>query len=449
MSIVAQKLGRHGERGQTIALVAISMVSLLAMAALAIDLTTLYVARGEIQRAADTVALAGAKAFVDSGVTTNAATPAVQALAQRLANAYATAAVGQNNVAGARAQMVGAPAINFNISGNPRITVSLRKSNLPVFFARIWRNSSAEVAATATAEAYNSAFSQTNVGSFVPAAPKCVKPVLVPNEDPGAGQQGNPQFVDPTTGMVNTAVTIPFLGEQITLKPACIPGQGLPGCTLGRPKHTTPPVAGEYLPMLTTGTHTYCPSPSSLGCAGNGGSNFERSTQCCDGTAFDFQQCGASANLVRWDNSNDPGGPGGTAQEGLQCLIHTTSTGKQSGVPEQDAIDVTNFASGTGPAQISPGSFSQGRYNIPGNSLIATSDSIITVPIFAVPPSMPSNHQLTVVGFLQIFVDYVGTGRNDINGHILNVVGCGSTAAAGAAVSGGGVSAIPVRLIHN
>lgn len=447
MSLVAQQIGRHGERGQTIALVAISMISLLAMAALAIDLTTLYVARGEIQRAADTVALAGAKAFVDSGVTTNATTPAVQALAQRLANAYATAAVGQNNVAGSPAQMVGAPAINFSLSGNPRITVSLRKSNLPVFFARIWGNSSAAVAATATAEAYNPAYSQTNVGSFVPAAPKCVKPFLVPNEDV---QTGNPQFVDPATGMVNTAVTIPFLGEQITLKPACIPGQGLSGCTIpGGPSQTKPPAPGTYLPMLTSGPHTYCPNPSSLGCAGNGGSNFERSTQCCDGTAFDFQQCGASSNFVRWDNSNNPGGPGGATQEGLQCLIHTTSTGSPLGVAEQDSLDPTNFAAGTGPAQISPGSFSQSRYNIPANSLIATSDSIITVPIFAVPPSMPSNHQLTVVGFLQIFVDYVGTGQNDINGHILNVVGCGSTAASGAAVSGGGVSAIPVRLIHN
>ena len=60
---------RSGERGQTIILVAVSLVSLLAMAALAIDVVTLYVARGEMQRAADAAALAGAKAFVDSGVT--------------------------------------------------------------------------------------------------------------------------------------------------------------------------------------------------------------------------------------------------------------------------------------------------------------------------------------------------------------------------------------------
>src|SRR5215467_1007892 len=171
----------HNQRGQTIAIVAVSMVSLLAMAALAIDLTTLYVARGEIQRAADSAALAGAKAFVDSGVTTNPTNTGLQAVAQQLANSYAVAAAFQNDVAGSPAQVVGSPTLNFSLQGNPRVTVQLQKTNLPVFFARIFGNSSATVAATATAEAYNPAYSQSNTGSFVPAAPKCVNPFLVPN----------------------------------------------------------------------------------------------------------------------------------------------------------------------------------------------------------------------------------------------------------------------------
>ena len=60
---------RHRERGQTILLVAISLVALLAMAALAIDVVTLYVASSQIQRATDAAALAGAKAIADSGFT--------------------------------------------------------------------------------------------------------------------------------------------------------------------------------------------------------------------------------------------------------------------------------------------------------------------------------------------------------------------------------------------
>src|SRR5439155_17988495 len=60
---------RRRERGVTILLVAIAMMALLAMAALAIDIVTLYVSEGEAQRVADAAALAGAKVFVSSGFT--------------------------------------------------------------------------------------------------------------------------------------------------------------------------------------------------------------------------------------------------------------------------------------------------------------------------------------------------------------------------------------------
>src|SRR5260370_42270527 len=91
---------KGGEGGQTIALVAVAMVGLLAMAALAIDLTTLYLAHGEIQRAADAAALAGAKAFVDSGVTTNPSNTALQNLARSMAVDFASGVGNRNNVAG-------------------------------------------------------------------------------------------------------------------------------------------------------------------------------------------------------------------------------------------------------------------------------------------------------------------------------------------------------------
>src|SRR5580700_595295 len=95
---------RERQRGQTIVLVAISLVALLAMAALAIDVVTLYVARSEIQRAADAAALAGAKAIADSSVTTllladpNAAT--VQGWAPAAATARINALLQDNLVAG-------------------------------------------------------------------------------------------------------------------------------------------------------------------------------------------------------------------------------------------------------------------------------------------------------------------------------------------------------------
>ena len=88
---------RPRERGQTILLVAIALVSLLAMAALAIDVTTLYLARGEMQRAADAAALAGAKAFVDSGVTTDPTNATRQALAQTMATSVINSIVSQHH----------------------------------------------------------------------------------------------------------------------------------------------------------------------------------------------------------------------------------------------------------------------------------------------------------------------------------------------------------------
>jgi uncharacterized membrane protein len=136
------------------------MVSVLAMAALAIDLTTLYVARGEIQRAADAAALAGAKGFVDSGVTTNPSSPTMQSVATTMAGDFATAVLSQNKVAGATPQFInGTPTVSLtfsiagspNIAGNPRIMVTLQRPGLPLFFARIWGGSIASVSATAHA----------------------------------------------------------------------------------------------------------------------------------------------------------------------------------------------------------------------------------------------------------------------------------------------------------
>src|ERR1700736_6177811 len=60
---------RDKERGVTIALVAVAMVSIIGMAALSIDIGTLYQAKAEAQRAADAAALAAARVISISGIT--------------------------------------------------------------------------------------------------------------------------------------------------------------------------------------------------------------------------------------------------------------------------------------------------------------------------------------------------------------------------------------------
>jgi uncharacterized membrane protein len=54
-------LSRHHERGITMVLVAMALVAIVAMAALSIDVVTLYLAREEAQRSADAAALGAAR----------------------------------------------------------------------------------------------------------------------------------------------------------------------------------------------------------------------------------------------------------------------------------------------------------------------------------------------------------------------------------------------------
>ena len=56
------------QRGFTMAFVAITMVAIISMAALSIDIGTLYEAKAEAQRAADAAALAAAQVISTSGL---------------------------------------------------------------------------------------------------------------------------------------------------------------------------------------------------------------------------------------------------------------------------------------------------------------------------------------------------------------------------------------------
>jgi hypothetical protein len=412
--------GRRGERGQTIVLVAISILSLLAMASLAVDLVTLYVAKGQIQHAADAAALAGAKAFVDSGLTTN--TPpsaALQTLATNMANAYVNATLPNNLVAGVVPTLVtSSPQIlNNGGDGNPYITVTLNQPTLPTFFARIWGVRFASVSATATAEAYNP--SNWQITNGVSVAPACVKPLLVSNMDPNPlppNVPGNP-FVDPTTGAVEANV----LGEPITLTSSC--GAG--------PCSTFAPSAGTYFPAAVSGASSFCPSPASSPSCNSLAGQYQQSVQCCDSTVY---SCGGNSPNATIDNVITPITT--LTQTGLQCAIHASGAGLLQG---QDAIDVSNFTSNTGPMQITPATEPSGA---PAGSYVNTSNSIMTFPIF-VPLA---GKQVTVVGFLQIFVTQTGPPGADLDGYIVNVVNC-SNSGPTSTVSGGGISPVPVRLI--
>lgn len=419
---------RRDERGQTIFLVAVSLVALLAMAALAIDVVTLFVARAEVQRAADAAALAGAKAIADSGATTDAA---YIPLAQNMAGLAISGGAGngvlqQNLVAGRVPQVVGTPTFDFVTHGNsnPTITVTIQQTNLPTFFARIWNRALATVSATATAEAYNPSGSQTALGHTVPIAPKCVKPWLMANKDPNNG--GSP-FINASTGAVlasNVPQANPFaLIYVCPVDAACVP------VSLG---------AGQILPGVVVGNVTGVPS-----CA-TGGSNYEQAIAGCDSTAY---ACGGSTWNATIDTVNLDLG---LVQNSLQCLMHADANGPGRG---QDEIDYSGLPSN--PIQLKAGSnnplIGSGSPVVAG-SVITTSSSIVTIPII---DDTIAGNQVRVIGFMQGFLTQVmnlggalGVSVSSIKP--LNLSGCGNNVVVppSGPVSGGGVSPIPVRLVH-
>jgi len=440
---------RSGEAGQTIIFVAIALISLVAMAALAIDVVTLYVAKTEAQRAADAAAIAGATAFVSSGASSvPPSDPNLGPLATNMANSFISAALNQNNVAGSPPTLVGSPTYDTTRAGNPHVTVTVQQTNLPTFFSRIWGRTSASVQATATAEAYNSSSAQNLSGAnYVPVTPKCVKPILVANANPQSGTYQGQVFVG-TDGTVNSCcdsawnptTQVGFIGQPITLTSGCPSGGGCPfNGTLG---------PGQYLPgTIPAGSstsaasgpynNTVCPGD----CANLGGSSYQQSIACCDTTLYDFSRCSSSGNVAYFDKANNPDLPTpGQTQSGLQCVIHTSQS--TSYLP--DTLTTTSFP--TQPFQIQPGTYTQSALSVPATSYLSTSDSIITVPLINPSGLNTTVTQVTIVGFLQIFVSATGPGTTDLTGTILNVIGCGNSPAPGT-VAGGGVSPVPVRLI--
>src|SRR4029077_8834839 len=218
---------KNNERGVTMILVVLAMLSMLGIIALAIDVITLYSARSETQRAADSAALAAAKMLVDMGVTTaDPANPSVPTAAQIDAATKAAQSVAINLSIAARQVQTTDVSLSFPGSGtaafsiNPKVTVTVQNANLPTFFSRIWSRAALTVRATATAEGFNASNSSSVGGTAVPIIARGVKPFLIPNCDPnpahtGAACGGAATFFDRTTGAITNPGPAPtgIIGE--------------------------------------------------------------------------------------------------------------------------------------------------------------------------------------------------------------------------------------------
>jgi Flp pilus assembly protein TadG len=457
---------RCSERGVTMILVAVCMMAIVAMAALSIDVVTLYLARMEAQRTADAAALAAARVISLSGITgdpndasgywaeicggsTGAATQAALAAAAQTVDRV-TPTVTVNYSAGGTTQST-CVGLTSAFAVNPMVTVQVTRTNLPTFFSHMWGNTGNTTSATATAEAFNPSNSG-NVGNggasgvITPVQPRCVKPWMVPNLDPlnPAGCTNNcSHFVDQSDGhIINPGISLSgtnsngVIGEQFWLASDCIHVGS--SCTLRQ----SPPQANFYRATYVTVSPNllYLPgqapttAPVAVPSSGSGG-NWEEATAGCDqSTAY---ECGVQkGNTI--DLSENPQSTNDMI-EGVESLTHQGTPGTT--IDGQDTINDASY----------PFQFLAGTSNplvgasLASGSQITSSNSIVTIPIYDSNNAIASSgtSQVTIVGFLQVFINYIDQYSN-VYVTVLNVSGCG-TNATGTAVAGS--SPVPIRLI--
>jgi len=457
-----RRVESSSERGVTMVLVAVAMVAIIAMAAMSIDLVTLYLAREEAQRAADASALAAARLISVSGVTsagsgfwssmcgglTGWATQA--ALAVSFQNTVggqqtnATVTYSDGTTSGATDCSTLGPAFAVN----PMVTVQIRPVSIPSFFSRMWGTTSSSVSATATAEVFNPSDSANNGVSFngfvTPVQPKCVKPWIVPNLDPGTGFQ----LVITTNGQIrHPGVSTDYtgssgiVGERLYLVADCAAGGS--NCSLTGVDN--PPVANsskvgtalsgprlDYVPGSVIGPVAAVPSCASAG------TNYEKAVAGCDQTTA--YQCGLQAavsgnpNMV--DLNENPSGATGDTAMGLACSLTNSATIPLDG---QDALISTAYPFVAIAGDANP-------LNISGSPVV-NSNSIMTLPIYdqtAGNLNATGTTNVTVVGFLQVFVNDVAADGS-VQVTVLNVAACGSNGSTNTPLTTN--SPVPVRLI--
>ena len=470
-------------------LVAISMVAIISIAALSIDIITLYLAREEAQRSADSAALAAAKIISVSGLTGDPSNSAgnwqkicgpdngVNGLATRVAKSVA----GQDTVgsqvattinvsysAGTGGSMGTGTSDCSTLTGtafgvNPLVTVQLTRASLPTFFSRIWGNTGGQVSATATAEAYNPSNSpnsgnQTS-GTMIPVQPRCIKPWAVPNRDPqhSAGCTGTAcqPFISYTDGSIlNPGMTLNgstgpgTVGETFWLDPDCRNGfrancQLHGGATPVQPEANYPTGAHGTPNLLYIPAQVGTPVLAVPSCTS--GEQYEEAIEGCDQPTN--YACGSPGNVNMVDLTINP--VAGTTA-GVSCLIHQADTADFTNASGQDYLTTSGVfgAPNAYPYQMMAGSANPtGLKDVP----ISMSSSIVSLPIYdktMAGTTLTSNAQtpVTFVGFLQVFINAVDQNGN-MNVTVLNVAGAATAAPALQRTSEIGNSPVPVRLI--
>ncbi len=314
-------------------------------------------------------------------------------------------------------------------SENPQIQVTVTRTGLPSFFAKMWSSATNSVSATATAEVYNPSYDAINTPpSTRPAiAIHGVKPLLVFN-----GPSGNPAYIAPDYSIVNGGS---FIGTQIHLSLLY---------------YTTPPTTPDQFYALDGPAPVSCPSTTLapyFGCnqigTGPTGANYIDNIACENGFNFSNGQQVGPGNAFTVDQRNistaSTGYLGMRTIFGISCLTHAGSS--------PPAVGQDIFTTGI-PVTITGGSLNPDT-SLRGITGIHRSDSVVAVPVFNCPSAGPCDGTgaapLQIVGFLQLGIQDV-TPTAVVDAVILNAAGLDPTITT-SPVMGQGTSPVPVRLI--
>jgi len=360
MDIESARRLRENERGVTLLITAVGMVAVLAMAVLAMDVVSLYVAKDQAQATADAAALAGAEALANSGTTSAPSTVPLSTVCNGStgqADLWAQAVVAQSPVAGGLAALT--TSCPTATDTNPRIQVTLTRTGLPTFFARIWGGGSSTVSAAAIAEAYNPSF---DVNPGPPIQIQGVKPWLIFNCNTCTG---GPAFFTSTYAVANGGA---FIGQQFTFTLQA--SSSIPPWP-GAPLVVSPPPNTAQFFALDLPAPLSCPTNGAISCSqigtGPPGLNYHDNIACSGSFQFGNNQSipMPSAQV----DTRSVGNLQSRTSAGVQCLIHAAANGLGQG---QDI-----FTTGL-PVTITGGS------NNPDLALrgviIHRSDSVVTAP---------------------------------------------------------------------
>jgi hypothetical protein len=388
------------EDGYTLFIIVSVLVVFLGFTALSVDVGVLYSARASAQRAADAAALAGAFVFITRSDLSETTVPKQSDVIK--AQAISTAATNK---------MLGAPVTITTAdvtvdTPNRRVTVNVTQSQ-PTLFARILGENSANIHATAVAEAAKSATGDS-----------CIKPWFIPNTVL-TSRTGSNALCDACSASPSEVVIDTTPGSPDYLKQS----QFYKNWLLSNPSRqfTLKPDNGNGGKFAPSQFFAIRLGDSS------GGADYVTNIRTCPATPIFCQTAYPS----------EPGSKTGPTKQGT-CSLICYNGDQNCNNCEADTYE------GVGQYRRPPAPTSDG-------GLGSTSRSLGIAPIIDVcgfcPDNFPSgttSGQYTVIGFATIFIENFSGGN--VTARFIDVLDCSASGGINPAETGS--FSLPIRLVR-